>query len=49
MNTMTNFLVQKKILQKREFEVLQSDELKVTMKRPLTAKQAVVEVISGTQ
>ena len=48
MNTMTNFLVQKKVY-KKEFEVLQSDELKVTVKRPLTAKQAVVEVISGTQ
>ena len=46
---MTNFLVQKKKIKKKEFEVLQSDELNVTVKQPLTAKQAVVEVISGTQ
>ena len=45
---MTNFLVHKFFI-KKEFEVLQSDELKVTVKQPLTAKQAVVEVISGTQ
>ena len=41
-------LSRKKFIE-RKFEVLQSDELKVTMKRPLTAKQAVVEVVSGTQ
>ena len=46
---MTNFLVWKKDYKKENFKCSKATNSKVTMKRPLTAKQAVVEVISGTQ
>ena len=46
---MTNFLVRKKDYKKENLKCSKATNSKVTMKQPLTTKQAIVEVISGTQ